>query len=182
MGQEDETSKSKNDGGAGAGGSRKGAGRPCKRPKPKKVPQRGLGVAQLEKIRLEEEEREKAAASAIGSSSNSPCDLRLHFPNFPLSNHPSPPNSLPSSTVSLANSAASEPCWHGVPPLGRLGGPHLWAHHNIEFENKHLGMDPKLTLGSSLPCESNPISSSFNWVQRTQQQHPSSSMVRCVKV
>jgi len=75
-----------------------------------------------------------------------------------------------------------EPCWHGVPPLGRLGGPHLWAHHNIEFENKHLGMDPKLTLGSSLPCESNPISSSFNWVQRTQQQHPSSSMVRCVKV
>ncbi|KAL9297945.1 hypothetical protein ACSQ67_023841 [Phaseolus vulgaris] len=183
MGEDDESSKSKNDGG-GAGGSRKGAGRPCKKPKPKKVPQRGLGVAQLEKIRLEEEEKEKAAAaaatSAIGSSNNSPCDLRLQFANFPHTNHPSSPNSLPSSTVSLANSGGSEACLHGVPPQGHVGGPHLWTPHNFEIENKNLRMDPKLTLSSTLPSESNPISPSFNWVQRTQQQqhhHPSSSMV-----
>jgi len=196
MGEEGESSKSKNVGGgagAGAGGSRKGAGRPCKKPKPKKVPQRGLGVAQLEKIRLEEEEKEKKAAAAAaavavagananGSSKNSPCDLRLQFANFPRCNHPSSPNSLPSSTVSLANSGGgggSEACWHGgVPPQGRVSGPHLWAHHNFELGHKNLGMDPKLTLASSLPCQSNPLGHPFNWVQRTQQQHHSSSMVR----
>lgn len=187
MGEEDESSKNKNVGGGGAGGSRKGAGRPCKKPKPKKVPQRGLGVAQLEKIRLEEEEKEKKAAAAAGanangSSNNSPCDLRLQFANFPSS-----PNSLPSSTVSLANSGGggggSEACWHGgVPPHGRVSGPHLWAHHNFELQSKNLGMDPKLTLASNLPCQSNPLSPSFNWLQRTQQQHPSSSMVRCFNV
>ncbi|XP_047162657.1 uncharacterized protein LOC124832486 [Vigna umbellata] len=195
MGEEDESSKNKNIGGAagaGAGGSRKGAGRPCKRPKPKKVPQRGLGVAQLEKIRLEEEEKEKKAAAAAaavaganananGSSNNSACDLRLQFANFPHCNYPSSSNSMPSSTVSLANSGGgggSEACWHGgVPPQGRVSGAHLWAHHNFELQSKNLGMDPKLTLASSLPCQSNPLSPSFNWLQRTQQQHPSSSMV-----
>ncbi|CAJ1978514.1 unnamed protein product [Sphenostylis stenocarpa] len=185
MGQEDDTSRCNKVGGAGAGGgSRKGAGRPCKKPKPKKVPQRGLGVAQLEKIRLEEEEKEKAAAAGggggpIGSSTNSPSDLHLQFANFPHSNQPSSQNSLPSSTVSLANSGGSEACWHGVPPQGHVGGPQMWAPHNFEFEKKNFGMDTKLTLASSLSCQSNPISPPFNWVQRTQQhqQHPSPSIV-----
>ncbi|XP_051125797.1 uncharacterized protein LOC127247812 [Andrographis paniculata] len=56
---------------SGGGGGRSKSG------KPKKVPQRGLGVAQLEKIRLEEQRKKEALeSSAIAIN---PC-LDVHFP------------------------------------------------------------------------------------------------------
>ncbi|XP_020201946.1 protein SPEAR2 [Cajanus cajan] len=156
MGQEDGTQKFNR-----IGGGRRGVGRPSKGPKPKKVPQRGLGVAQLEKLRLEEEKTN--AANAISSSpTNSPYDFHLQIPNLLRSNQPSSPNSLPSSTVSLVNTSG--------------GGP-----HDLEFEKNNFGLDSGLALAKVLPCDSNPIRPFPNWVQRSQQQyqqhHPPSSMV-----
>jgi flagellar basal body-associated protein FliL len=47
--------------------------------KQKKVPQRGLGVAQLEKIRLEEQQKKVNASS--GSSSSSLLDVQMEPPS-----------------------------------------------------------------------------------------------------
>ncbi|RDY08068.1 hypothetical protein CR513_07748, partial [Mucuna pruriens] len=177
MGQEDETPKYNRIGGGSGGGSRrKGVGRPCKEPKEKKVPRRGLGVAQLEKIRLEEEQKN---ATIIASPTNSPYDLHLQLPNLFHFNQSFSLNSLPSSTISLANSGGSKAGWHNVPLLGHMSRPQLWAPHDFEFE-KNFGMDPRMTFASSFPFESNPVRSFPNWVQREQQQqqqYPSSSMV-----
>ncbi|KAG9149991.1 hypothetical protein Leryth_010062, partial [Lithospermum erythrorhizon] len=49
----------------GDGGS--GSKRPCKKLKQKKIPQRGLGVAQLEKLRLAEQQKREAALQAESS-------------------------------------------------------------------------------------------------------------------
>ncbi|XP_038897651.1 uncharacterized protein LOC120085628 isoform X1 [Benincasa hispida] len=78
------------------------------KPKPKKVPQRGLGVAQLEKIRLEEQQKNDAAPAIFSSSSplsptKSSSYLSLPVPSFRQSNRsPSflspPPVNLSSST------------------------------------------------------------------------------------
>lgn len=59
--------------------------RSSKKLKQKKVPQRGLGVAQLEKIRLEEQQKKDAifqVPSAIISPSNSSSCLASQCPNF----------------------------------------------------------------------------------------------------
>jgi hypothetical protein len=49
------------------------------RQKQKKVPQRGLGAAQLEKIRLEEQQKKVNASS--GSSSSSLLDVQMEPPS-----------------------------------------------------------------------------------------------------
>ncbi|CAA2955117.1 Hypothetical predicted protein [Olea europaea subsp. europaea] len=69
-----------------------------KKTKQKKVPQRGLGVAQLEKIRLEEQQKKEAAVQAanilannvIGSHNDSTACLAIPCPSFR-------PNLCPSS-------------------------------------------------------------------------------------
>lgn len=61
-------------GGGGSGGS--GSNRSSKKLKQKKVPQRGLGVAQLEKIRLEEQQKKGGATfppNSLVSPTNSSC-------------------------------------------------------------------------------------------------------------
>ena len=58
MDQEDETLKCKR---IGSDYSRRPIGRPCKMPYPKLVPQRGLGMAQLEQLRLQQEQKDKTA-------------------------------------------------------------------------------------------------------------------------
>ncbi|KAK7405308.1 hypothetical protein VNO78_06520 [Psophocarpus tetragonolobus] len=162
MALEDEIPKCNN---GGEGGGRKGVGRPSKIPKPKKVPQRGLGVAQLERIRLEEEQKEKAeaaAATTIGSSSssNSPYDMHLKFMKLHQSNQPPSSNSLPSSTVSFANnSGGSNACWHSVPVQGRVSGPHNRVPPNFQFHKNNFGTNPRL------PVESKPIGHLPNWLQ-----------------
>ncbi|KGN55086.1 uncharacterized protein LOC101205113 [Cucumis sativus] len=82
------------------------------KPKPKKVPQRGLGVAQLEKIRLEEQQKNDAAAAIFSSSSplsptKSSSYLSLPIPSFLQSNRSSSSSSFPSSPpVNLSSSAS----------------------------------------------------------------------------
>lgn len=52
-------------GGGGCAGGISSGGRSSKRLKQKKVPQRGLGVAQLEKIRLEEQQKKEAVVNNV---------------------------------------------------------------------------------------------------------------------
>ncbi|XP_059277161.1 uncharacterized protein LOC132031279 [Lycium ferocissimum] len=65
MAIEEHNHRCSNSSGGGAGGGSSGSGgggatsRACKKLKQKKIPQRGLGVAQLERIRLEGEEQHK---------------------------------------------------------------------------------------------------------------------------
>ncbi|KAL9145818.1 hypothetical protein ABFS82_13G068500 [Erythranthe guttata] len=73
--------------GGGSGGGGGGNNKPSKNGKPKKVPQRGLGVAQLEKIRLEEQ-RER---DALKLSSPGYRFVSVQTPDF----DPPPPNSAP---------------------------------------------------------------------------------------
>ncbi|KAF9588688.1 hypothetical protein IFM89_014564 [Coptis chinensis] len=73
MGEEKQQKCSTSSG--GGGGSRV-----SKKPKPKKIPQRGLGVEQLEKIRIEEQHKNNPAASAANLGSSS-------FPFAPHSQH-----------------------------------------------------------------------------------------------
>ena len=105
MAQEDQTQNtSSGSGGGGGSGGIGSVGRSSKKPKQKKVPQRGLGVAQLEKIRLEEQQKRDAAAML-----SSPCSvpstkssyLPLPIQNLHHSNQPpSPPIPLPSGSPS----------------------------------------------------------------------------------
>ncbi|KAL3016513.1 hypothetical protein AAZX31_06G217200 [Glycine max] len=178
MGEEDETPKYNRIG----GGGRRPIGRPCKIPYPKLVPQRGLGVAQLEKFRLEQEQKEKAAiiaTSASSSNSDIPYDKHLQFLKFHNSNQPSP-NSFPLSTASIANNGGSDAGRHEALVLGHVSGPQLRAPHDFKFVKKKIGMNTGMTFASTLPCASNTIMPFPNCVQKTQQhqqQHPSSSMV-----
>lgn len=88
MAQEDQTQNCSNGSGCGGGGGRSSK-KPNKKPK---VPQRGLGVAQLEKIRLEEQQKKNAAAilqpppqSSVSSTKSSYVPLTIQ--NFHHSNH-----------------------------------------------------------------------------------------------
>lgn len=82
------------------------------KPKPKKVPQRGLGVAQLEKIRLEEQQKNDAAAAIFSSSSplsptKSSSYLSLPVPSFRQSNRSSSSSLFPSPPpVNLSSSSS----------------------------------------------------------------------------
>uniref|UniRef100_A0A7N0VFW5 SPOROCYTELESS-like EAR-containing protein 1 n=1 Tax=Kalanchoe fedtschenkoi TaxID=63787 RepID=A0A7N0VFW5_KALFE len=96
----------------GGGG---GNGRSSKKPKPKKIPQRGLGVAQLEKIRLEEEVRNEAQTSPPG---------------------PAPPVAAPhpaTPAASLYSRSLSLP--HFAPPARPfpLYNDALYGHHEITY-------------------------------------------------
>lgn len=102
MAQEERAQKYSNSSSGGGGGvacasggnsSGGGCSRSSKKMKQKKVPQRGLGVAQLEKIRLEEQQKKDAAAALqaaatiltpnpILSPSNSSSCLAVQCPTF----------------------------------------------------------------------------------------------------
>lgn len=69
---------------AGSGGVGAGRSRPVKKPKERRVPQRGLGVAQLEKIRLEEQQRSVAASFSNVSSSSVSLSSGLVIPLPPM--------------------------------------------------------------------------------------------------
>lgn len=114
-------------GGGGSGGGGGGGGGASsdrsKYVKQKKVPQRGLGVAQLEKIRLEEQRKREAlqaanvlANNAIGSVNDAATCLAVRCPSFgptlsPSPNlvpHPPSPTNFPSPNA-LYRSAPSVP-------------------------------------------------------------------------
>ncbi|CAK9151677.1 unnamed protein product [Ilex paraguariensis] len=114
MAQEEHSQKCSNSSsGGGSGGG--GGGRSSKKLKQKKVPQRGLGVAQLEKIRLEEQQKRDAALQAasvlspnsIISPSDSASCVAVQCPNFRPNLSPSsiplPPPPPPPATTDLSS-------------------------------------------------------------------------------
>ncbi|KAL5989555.1 hypothetical protein ACLOJK_010447 [Asimina triloba] len=130
MAQEEQRCSNSSSGGGGGGGGGAGAGmasavRSCKKLKQKKIPQRGLGVAQLERIRLEELQKKDAAAAAAGS----PCFV-VPLPHHPPSLADLPPpssvfkTSVPISTHDLFNPPPVPPfaCEGGTSGGGGFGG------------------------------------------------------------
>lgn len=84
-----------NSGGGGGGGG--GSNRSCKKLKQKKVPQRGLGVAQLEKIRLEEQHKKEVAILCPNPNSSIISPSFANFRSSSSSSSSSIPLPLPSS-------------------------------------------------------------------------------------
>ncbi|KAF7849246.1 hypothetical protein BT93_L1049 [Corymbia citriodora subsp. variegata] len=98
MAQEDQTQKCSN---SSSGGNITIASnnsiRSSKKQKQKKVPQRGLGVAQLEKIRIEEQQKRDAATifpSPAAISQSSSCYLPAPLVNYHVQGDFAPPNSI----------------------------------------------------------------------------------------
>ncbi|KAJ8765245.1 hypothetical protein K2173_011925 [Erythroxylum novogranatense] len=194
MAQEEETQKYSSSNTGGAGFNIGSAGRYSKKQKQKKVPQRGLGVAQLEKIRLEEQQKKDGSVvlpSPPPMSPTRPSNLSVPLPNYqsysssiPYPPDRSSPNSIlqprivdvdSSNTVPLANSM----WWQSVPIQVHGNVPKMWNSHQYNLEKESFGVDPGLAFRSSLnfPCESNPISSLPSLVTRSQKhQLPSSSV------
>lgn len=153
MAQEDQTQKWSSSSGGGGIGSVNGRSF-SKKPKQKKVPQRGLGVAQLEKIRLEEQQKKDATAVAAAAILPSPSPLssttKSHYISVPIphyhhSNQSSSPIPFPSLTsldTSSPNSIHRPPLLaqnidirkpNAVPlsNLGNTGGFDIRGHANV---------------------------------------------------
>ncbi|CAJ1957519.1 unnamed protein product [Sphenostylis stenocarpa] len=164
-----------------------GLGRSSKKSKQKKVPQRGLGVAQLEKIRLEEQQK-RDAPQLLPSPTAVPSTYLPHpLQNFHDSNQsPSttllpcePPSEFRSplslqqqhmddkipNTVPLANNGGFEAGWPVVP--GHGNAPNWWNSYPFDSEKSNFRVDPGLPI---LPCLPLP-----NLVQRPPQYQDQSS-------
>nr|DAD21139.1 TPA_asm: hypothetical protein HUJ06_022602 [Nelumbo nucifera] len=105
MVQEEQFQSNSNSGPAGS--------RSSKKLKQKKIPQRGLGVAQLEKIRLEEQQKKDAAAVAVVPSS--PCIVVPLPPGPPLNPYQSQ-SSIPFQS-SPADLSSSSSLFRQTPPI-----------------------------------------------------------------
>lgn len=182
MAQDEHTSRCSNSSSGGGGGS---SHRSSKKLKHKKVPQRGMGVAQLEKIISEEQQKKDVSVltpNSIISPSNSCSNLSTiqKVPNFrppPISPSPIPlppplpPHHLISKTDGInpisASSSFSRPT--NTITGGGGGGSNwcrLWSDGDYNFDgekhNQNHGMDHSrytaafpANLGG-LPYESNP--------------------------
>ncbi|KAL7218333.1 hypothetical protein ACSBR2_011576 [Camellia fascicularis] len=172
-----------------------GGNRSSKKLKQKKVPQRGLGVAQLEKIRLEEQQKKDAVllSNSLLSPINSSClavqaQRTSNFRHNPSQTDLSSPNLIFRPAPSMPNVDVLHPNYvplskpSNVLGLGQGNWPKLWnGEYNLEGESNrldHNGFAFRSNL--NLPYESNPIWPLPNIIQRTlqfQQQPSSSSMV-----
>uniref|UniRef100_A0A0E0JFI1 Uncharacterized protein n=1 Tax=Oryza punctata TaxID=4537 RepID=A0A0E0JFI1_ORYPU len=102
-------------GGGGGGVAGTGVARASRKNKPKKVPQRGLGVAQLEKLRIEEQKKMEGGAAALSSHSalGGGDGVLGHLP-------PPPPPSLALSALqsrSAADGGFPAALWSPVDPI-----------------------------------------------------------------
>ncbi|XP_011098254.1 uncharacterized protein LOC105176957 [Sesamum indicum] len=162
-------------GGGGGGGSGCGGGVSSSRSKTakqKKVPQRGLGVAQLEKIRLEEQQKKESlqvanilAKNSVGSSSDNAQFLAVQCSKFrpglsPL--HKSDPNLeiLHENSVQIPknlNAGGGEIGVEAISSPGHENRPIWWnGEYNLPGEKQRLGthgfaFEPQV----SLPYQSN---------------------------
>ncbi|XVF04304.1 hypothetical protein REPUB_Repub05bG0070900 [Reevesia pubescens] len=108
MAQEDQTQKCSNSNTSSGGNNIVRSS--SKKQRPKKVPQRGLGVAQLEKIRIEEQQKKDAAAATttttITSTHHQSSYLSLPIPSFQSfsSSNSASPIPFPAADVSTPNS------------------------------------------------------------------------------
>uniref|UniRef100_A0A7N0SY00 SPOROCYTELESS-like EAR-containing protein 2 n=1 Tax=Kalanchoe fedtschenkoi TaxID=63787 RepID=A0A7N0SY00_KALFE len=133
-----------------------GNGRNSKKPKPKKIPQRGLGVAQLEKIRLKEEVKNEALTSPPHPMTAASLHNRsLTVPPFPQHTRP-----YPFGTDTLHGHVPCHPHLpvrhHGIgPPLAGtqfnngvagIGYPsRIFSGHIQEVEKETLSLNPPCT-------------------------------------
>ncbi|XP_011000242.1 PREDICTED: uncharacterized protein LOC105107869 [Populus euphratica] len=203
MAQEEQTKKcNTSSNGNGDGGIRSGhISRSSRKHKQKKVPQRGLGVAQLEKIRLEEQQKNDVSVnlpSPAPISQIKPSNLSMPVPNsyesrstsIPYLPDLSSPNSMfrpqnielinSNSTIPPANSVG----WQSAAVQGQKNMPKMWnsSYYNLEKEN--CGVDPALAFrpNLNLPYESNPIWPLPSLMQRAQQHRQHSSSSSCSMV
>ena len=210
MAQEEQNHRCSGSSSGGGGGGGGGGGRPSKKPKQKKVPQRGLGVAQLEKIRLAEQDK-KNSAPAFFSDSSSISSSNPSFSSLSLLNHhhhsqssslipfpsPSPPNLhsatsqfmppnidvLHSNTVPLPNPITTSGFKIGFSasiPVSSHGNVPKLWNYELNLEGENPRGDHGLVLQPNLPNESNPIWPLPPVIQRGQPFQPS-SMVRQTK-
>ncbi|XP_066308199.1 uncharacterized protein [Miscanthus floridulus] len=123
--------------GAGAGAAT-GVARASKKSKLKKIPQRGLGVAQLEKLRIEEQKKMEGAATAMSVSGAAHLSGAGGGFGHLLPMHPPPPLSL---------SALPRPGADGGGVHCGYGPPMLWdpsAPDPIKHPYKRLCPQPPL--------------------------------------
>ncbi|KAK9132012.1 hypothetical protein Scep_011540 [Stephania cephalantha] len=147
-----------------------GGGRTTKKLKQRKIPQRGLGVAQLEKIRLEEQQKGNShsnhqSTSAIVFAPPSPTDISSFRPSTPISpsnfEKLSPPPSI--SSISLlyghnngethdlgVSAAMAEGQGHGFLP-------NMWSTFELNTDSEDKKLDPGLEFGQSVINESNQL-------------------------
>ncbi|XVE50145.1 hypothetical protein DITRI_Ditri01bG0138300 [Diplodiscus trichospermus] len=198
MAREDQTqggcSNSNTSSGGGVGNSN---GRSSTKEKPKKVPQRGLGVAQLERIRIADEQRKGATAAAIlhpPSSVISPTIPSFH-PSYQSSSSassiPFPANTSPNSifmpplsgqTIDVVSTENTVPLI-SYPPGWYPGAAVLPGNGSVNYGHKFWSscpvLDPRLAFrtNSCLPYESGPVFPLPSWMQRAQTFQQPSSMV-----
>ncbi|XP_044479207.1 uncharacterized protein LOC123206143 [Mangifera indica] len=201
MAQEDQKCSNNSSGTCGVGGGGNIL-RSSKKQKPKKVPQRGLGVAQLERIRLEEQQK-KDAAMASPFTTISPTKssvLSLSTPNFHPSNQSSSPSAIPfladissanlgfrpssSSTQNIEtlnsnNVPLTNPVGLSTVSLQGHENVHkLWESYEFNLEKESSGVNPGSTFCSTLnhlSHESIPMWPVPSLMERAQQfqHHPS---------
>ncbi|CAH9100023.1 unnamed protein product [Cuscuta europaea] len=171
---------------SGDGGGGVCSGRSLKKLKQKKVPQRGLGVAQLEKIRLEEQHRREN--NAFQAASNSVFSPSILLPNISSMSHLSPPSSIHSppdlpSCLPKFDHEGGERGRSGLMIPGHSHWPKLWdGEYNLEGEESrrldHPGIPFWPTINMPIEQHSSvlPLPTAL---QRSQQyqQPASSSMV-----
>ncbi|KAI9403126.1 hypothetical protein POPTR_001G375600v4 [Populus trichocarpa] len=203
MAQEEQTKKcNTSSDGNGDGGFRSGhISRSSRKHKQKKVPQRGLGVAQLEKIRLEEQQKNDVSVNLPSPASISqikPSNRKIRYLSMPIPNvyesrstsipylpDLSSPNSMfRPQNIELINSNSTIPSensvgWQSAAVQGQKNVPKMWNSSDYNLEKENCGVDPALAFRSNLnlPYESNPIWPLPSLMQRAQQhgQHSSSS-------
>ncbi|KAG8502528.1 hypothetical protein CXB51_000107 [Gossypium anomalum] len=172
MAPEDQTHRCSNNSNT-SGGNNNIIGKSSKKQRPKKVPQRGLGVAQLEKIRLEEQQKKDPGASLI---------LPL-IPSFHPPNHPS--SSSSSSSSSIADVSPPPTSFFrpqnidgntsaAVPLTSSVNGHKFWGSCcEFNIEKGCPGLDPGWIFRTnlSLPYESEPVWSLPSLMQRGQPFH-----------
>lgn len=180
MAPEDQTQRCSNNSNTSSGNNNI-IGRSSKKQRPKKVPQRGLGVAQLEKIRLEEQQKKDPGASLILPP----------IPSFHPPNHPSSSSSSSSSIADVSPPPASffRPqnidgnTSAAVPLTSSVNGHKFWGSCEFNIEKGCPGLDPGWIFRTnlSLPYESEPVWPLPSLMQRGQpfhQHQPPPSMVR----
>ncbi|XP_074358220.1 uncharacterized protein LOC141697632 [Apium graveolens] len=164
--------------------STSGSARSSKKFKQNKVPQRGLGVAQLEKIRLEEQQKRdkvfKVPNVVVSHSNSSPC---LASPT----DHPSSDNIIRPYSLSKLVSNNEDECGmgcQGIASTGSSSWPNLWDHvYNLEGDISHKSDHQALNASRSsedLHCETkNPVWPFSGVMPRSQSFHEAcpSSMV-----
>ncbi|KAF3326863.1 hypothetical protein FCM35_KLT08493 [Carex littledalei] len=138
-----------------------------KNKKPKKEPQRGLGVAQLERLRLEEQRK----ANALSSSSSSAISYHNSFPSLQLLPSHNPP--VPQTFLHQVSPSTTWQChnfsnWSHQLPLPQAPVPLMSSGYVPWLEppsNQILSSDSNSTLVSlgddRVTCEKFPPTSNY---------------------